>query len=124
VFNILVPNRDDYLRNCGFLLERGRVGAFFLPTISIPSRIEFDNPLDLDLASSVAGLFLIRLDKAGEIIADMPPCRQSLTYDRGKSRTAIPRTGGQQGGLRTWCSGFFGSTRQRGTERRNTTARA
>lgn len=77
VFNVLVSNTDDHLRNHGFVLDPGRgwrlsdafdmnpvTGAFGL-TLNIS---ETDNSLDLDLVRSVAPFFRVTVKNAAEII--------------------------------------------------------
>lgn len=77
VFNVLVSNTDDHLRNHGFVLVPGkgwRLSAAFdmnpAPstgglTLNIS---EADNALDLDLARSVAPYFRVRAEAANNII--------------------------------------------------------
>lgn len=77
VFNMLVSNTDDHLRNHGFLLEPRR-GWRLSPAYDMnPAahqtglRInvsETDNALDLELALSVAGLFRVPHEEANRII--------------------------------------------------------
>lgn len=79
VFNMLVSNTDDHLRNHGFLLEPGR-GWRLAPAYDVNpdptghglklNVSEKDNTLDLDLARSVAKYFRIELSDADNIIAD------------------------------------------------------
>ena len=78
VFNMLVSNADDHLRNHGFLLVPGR-GWRLSPAYDmnpVPDAhglklnvTEADNALDLDLARSVAHLFRINTTNSEEIIA-------------------------------------------------------
>lgn len=77
VFNMLVSNTDDHLRNHGFILEPGR-GWHLSPAYDMnPDKYgqglklnvsENDNALDLDLARSVANYFRISKNDANEII--------------------------------------------------------
>lgn len=77
VFNMLVSNTDDHLRNHGFILEPGK-GWRLAPAYDVnpdPTGYglklnvsENDNGLDLDLARSVAGYFRIKQNDADEII--------------------------------------------------------
>jgi serine/threonine-protein kinase HipA len=79
VFNMLVSNTDDHLRNHGFLLEAGR-GWRLAPAYDVNpdpnghglklNVSEKDNTLDLDLARSVAKYFRVELSDADSIIAD------------------------------------------------------
>lgn len=77
VFNLLVSNADDHLRNHGFILAPGKgwrlseaydmnpdpdAGGLML------NITEHDNALDLDLAREVAAFFRLRLAEADEII--------------------------------------------------------
>ncbi|KAB0545590.1 HipA domain-containing protein, partial [Pseudomonas palleroniana] len=71
VFNMLVSNTDDHLRNHGFLLQPGR-GWRLSPAYDmnpVPGDTglrlnvsEADNAMDLDLAMSVAGYFRVSAD--------------------------------------------------------------
>ncbi|WP_330212913.1 type II toxin-antitoxin system HipA family toxin [Pseudomonas sp. Z18(2022)] len=77
LFNVLVSNTDDHLRNHGFLLEPGR-GWRLSPAYDMnPDRYghglklnisEHDNALDLDLVRSVAGFFRVPLREADTLI--------------------------------------------------------
>jgi len=78
VFNMLVSNTDDHLRNHGFILVPGRgwrlSEAFDMnPEPDAPGlRLnvsEADNARDMELARSVAGYFRVKPAAAGEIIA-------------------------------------------------------
>lgn len=79
VFNILVSNTDDHLRNHGILLEKN--GITFSPAYDINPNPkgyglnlnidENDNRLDTDIARSVAPLFRLSDSKAFEIIDEM-----------------------------------------------------
>ena len=77
VFNVVVSNTDDHLRNHGFILVPGKgwrlseafdmnpaPGSYGL-TLNIN---ETDNSLDLDLARSVAPFFRVTAKTADEII--------------------------------------------------------
>ncbi|MCX7201858.1 MAG: HipA domain-containing protein, partial [Burkholderiales bacterium] len=79
VFNMLVSNTDDHLRNHGFLLVPGKgwrlSEAFDMNPVPHALGLklnvsEADNLLDLDLARSVAHYFRVRKDDADRIIAD------------------------------------------------------
>lgn len=80
VFNMLVSNTDDHLRNHGFLMVPGR-GWRLSPAYDMNPNpdahglklniSEADNAMDLDLARSVAHLFRINVVRAGEAIARM-----------------------------------------------------
>jgi serine/threonine-protein kinase HipA len=77
VFNILVSNTDDHLRNHGFILEPGR-GWRLSPAYDmnpVPDAgglrlniSETDNERNLDLARSVAPYFRVKRPQAEEII--------------------------------------------------------
>lgn len=79
VFNMLVSNTDDHLRNHGFLLEPG-AGWLLSPAYDINpdprgdglklNVSEADNAQDLDLARQVAPVFRIKAAAANKIIAD------------------------------------------------------
>lgn len=79
VFNILVSNTDDHLRNHGFLLEKN--GIKLSPAYDINPNPkgyglnlnidENDNRLDTEIARSVAPLFRLSDSKASEIINEM-----------------------------------------------------
>lgn len=79
VFNMLVSNTDDHLRNHGFILEHGK-GWHLSPAYDMnPDKYgdglklnvsEYDNALDLDLARSVANYFRVSNNDANEIIAE------------------------------------------------------
>ena len=77
VFNVLVSNADDHLRNHGFILVPGKgwrlSEAFDMNPVPGSSGLmlnisETDNSLDLDLVRSVAPLFRVKAKTADEII--------------------------------------------------------
>ena len=77
IFNLLVSNTDDHLRNHGFILTPGKgwrlSEAYDLnPTVGAGGLklniSEADNALDLELAMSVAEKFRVKRKAAGEII--------------------------------------------------------
>lgn len=77
VFNILVSNTDDHLRNHGFILTPGsgwRLSeAYDMNPVPIADGLklnitEADNALDLELVREVAAYFRLRLNEANEII--------------------------------------------------------
>ncbi len=77
VFNLLVSNTDDHLRNHGFILVPGRgwqlSPAYDMNPVAIADGLklnitESDNALDLDLAREVAGYFRLRREEADAII--------------------------------------------------------
>lgn len=77
VFNILVSNTDDHLRNHGFILEPGNgwrlSDAYDLNPVPHSDGLklnitEHDNALDIELAREVAGYFRVGRDRAEEII--------------------------------------------------------
>jgi serine/threonine-protein kinase HipA len=79
VFNILVSNTDDHLRNHGFILVPGagwRLSeAYDMNPVPVADGLklnitEADNALDLDLAREVAEYFRLRLSEADTIIED------------------------------------------------------
>ena len=77
VFNLLVSNTDDHLRNHGFILVPGK-GWHLSPAYdmnSVPGSqglklniSQADNALDLDLARSVAPYFRVGVKVANEFI--------------------------------------------------------
>lgn len=79
VFNMLVSNTDDHLRNHGFLLEPG-AGWVLSPAYDINpdpygdglklNVSEADNAQDLDLARQVAPVFRIKAAEANKIIKE------------------------------------------------------
>lgn len=78
VFNILVSNSDDHLRNHGFILVPGKgwrlSEAYDINPVPRSDGLklnitEADNALDLELAREVAEYFRLNLAKADEIIA-------------------------------------------------------
>ncbi len=79
VFNMLVSNTDDHLRNHGFLLEPG-AGWVLSPAYDINpdphgnglklNVSEADNAQDLDLARQVASVFRVKAAEANGIIED------------------------------------------------------
>ena len=88
VFNILVSNTDDHLRNHGFILEPGNgwhlSDAYDLNPTPMGDGLklnitEYDNALDLELAREVAGFFRVSLAHADGIIAD---CINSVSHWR------------------------------------------
>ncbi|MBX8477740.1 HipA domain-containing protein [Pseudomonas capsici] len=85
VFNMLISNTDDHMRNHGFLLVPGKgwrlSEAYDMNPVSLGSGLklnvsEHDNALDLDLARSVCGYFRVPLKQADEIIED---CRDVVS---------------------------------------------
>jgi len=77
VFNLMVSNTDDHLRNHGFLLHPGRgwglSPAYDMNPVTGAHGLklnisEFDNAMDLDLARSVAPYFRVSQDDADQII--------------------------------------------------------
>ncbi|OII58279.1 toxin HipA [Pseudomonas putida] len=79
VFNILVSNTDDHLRNHGFILVPGRgwklSQAYDMNPVAHADGLKLnitdaDNALDLELAREVAGYFRLDLPEADEIIED------------------------------------------------------
>lgn len=79
VFNILVSNTDDHLRNHGFILVPGKgwrlSEAYDINPVPWSDGLklnitEADNALDLELAREVAGYFRLNLAEADEIIQD------------------------------------------------------
>lgn len=86
VFNILVSNTDDHLRNHGFILQPGKgwrlSQAYDLNAVPEGDGLklnitEHDNALDLELAREVASLFRVTLNDADEIIAD---CMEAVRH--------------------------------------------
>ena len=79
LFNILVSNTDDHLRNHGFLLSR--TGWRLSPAYDLnPNEYgtglklnisETDNSLEVDLAMEVSGYFKLKADKANKIRKEM-----------------------------------------------------
>lgn len=78
VFNLLVSNTDDHLRNHGFLLEPGRgwalSPAFDMNPVPHAHGLKLnisgaDNAMDLELARSVAPYFRLSTSEAHEIIS-------------------------------------------------------
>ncbi|MGQ7938414.1 type II toxin-antitoxin system HipA family toxin [Paraburkholderia sp. D1E] len=79
VFNLLVSNTDDHLRNHGFLLEQGQgwalSPAFDMNPVSRSHGLklnisESDNAIDLELAQSVAPYFRVSVEQVEEIISN------------------------------------------------------
>lgn len=79
VFNILISNTDDHLRNHGFILVPGRgwrlSEAYDMNPTPIADGLKLnitdsDNALDLELAREVAGYFRVPSNEAEEIIED------------------------------------------------------
>ncbi|MFL9863086.1 HipA domain-containing protein [Paraburkholderia fungorum] len=79
VFNVLVSNTDDHLRNHGFLLEPSRgwalSPAFDMNPVAHAHGLklnisESDNAMSLELAQSVAPYFRVSVDQAEEIISN------------------------------------------------------
>ena len=116
VFNMLVSNTDDHLRNHGFLLVPGKgwrlSEAFDMNPVPHALGLklnvsEADNLLDLDLARSVAHYFRVRKDDADRIIADFqavvaqwPAITGSLQVPRREQERLAPafRLAGAAGG--------------------------
>jgi serine/threonine-protein kinase HipA len=79
VFNILVSNTDDHLRNHGFLLDPGRgwrlSEAYDMNPVANADGLKLnitdsDNALDLELAMEVASHFRVDRKDADKIISD------------------------------------------------------
>jgi serine/threonine-protein kinase HipA len=79
VFNLLVSNTDDHLRNHGFILEPGKgwrlSEAYDLNPVPVSHGLklnisEWDNAMDLDLVRSVAPYFRINAKTANSIIGN------------------------------------------------------
>jgi len=79
VFNMLVSNTDDHLRNHGLILVPGKgwrlSEAYDMNPVADAHGLklnvsEADNALDLDLAKSVSHFFRLKKDEADEIIAN------------------------------------------------------
>jgi serine/threonine-protein kinase HipA len=79
VFNMLVSNTDDHLRNHGFILEPGRGWHLSAAYDMNPDKYgaglklnvsDNDNALDLDLARSVATYFRVSKVEANDIIEE------------------------------------------------------
>ena len=77
VFNLLVSNTDDHLRNHGFILVPGKgwrlSEAYDMNPVPESHGLKFnisevDNAMDLDLARSVAPYFRVTAEAANEII--------------------------------------------------------
>ena len=77
VFNMLVSNTDDHLRNHGFILVPGKgwrlSEAYDMNPVPDANGLKLnvgpaDNALDLELARSVAGTFRVPAKQADEII--------------------------------------------------------
>ncbi len=81
VFNILVSNSDDHLRNHGFLLADDGSGWILSPAYDININLgatglhlnidEYSNLLDLDLALEVAPYFQLKPAQAQQIISKL-----------------------------------------------------
>jgi serine/threonine-protein kinase HipA len=78
VFNMLVCNADDHLRNHGFILVPGRgwrlSQAYDMNPVASASDLklnvsETDNAIDIDLALSVAPYFRLRADDAAALVS-------------------------------------------------------
>ncbi|NWB31112.1 type II toxin-antitoxin system HipA family toxin [Pseudomonas gingeri] len=106
VFNLLVSNTDDHLRNHGFILEPGRgwrlSAAYDLNPVAHADGLKLnitdaDNALDLELAREVAGYFRVRRAEADEIIADFqevvrqwPTVADALGLSRREQESMAP----------------------------------
>ena len=105
VFNMLVSNTDDHLRNHGFILVPGKgwrlSEAYDMNPVPDSHGLKLnvgqaDNALDLELARSVAGYFRVPAKQADEIILrctqivrQWPTIAQSLRIpDREQQRMA------------------------------------
>ncbi len=81
VFNILVCNGDDHLRNHGFLLAEDNAGWVLSPAYDINISLgaaglhlnidEHSNALDLNLALDVAPYFQLSPEQARQILAEL-----------------------------------------------------
>ncbi|WP_118185039.1 type II toxin-antitoxin system HipA family toxin [Paraburkholderia phosphatilytica] len=103
VFNLLVSNTDDHLRNHGFLLEPGRgwalSPAFDMNPVPHAHGLklnisETDNDMDLELARSVAPYFRVSVAQAGDIISNQ--CQVVSQWPTLANALAIPAREQQQ----------------------------
>jgi len=96
VFNILISNVDDHLRNHGFLWS-GAGGWILSPAYDInpvPTDIKpriltttidlEDGTCDIELARSVAGYFNLRNEAAGQVIAEVAEATQQWREVAGR----------------------------------------
>lgn len=96
VFNILVSNTDDHLRNHGFILTNK--GWSLSPAFDINPSIEKsglslcidmeDNSLDLDLAKSVGAFFQLGPRQMNEIISEVQKAVRK--WSAGANKIGIP----------------------------------
>jgi serine/threonine-protein kinase HipA len=106
VFNMMVCNTDDHLRNHGFVLEPGR-GWHLSPAYDMNpdpyghglrlNVSEADNALDLDLALSVAPLFRVKsaeaqaiVDRLKAIIRQWPKLADALSIGHAEQERLSP----------------------------------
>lgn len=85
VFNIMVRNSDDHLRNHGFLLANNNSGWRLSPAYDINIALgatglhlnidEHSNALDLELAIEVSPYFQLTLNQAKQIISEVKSVR-------------------------------------------------
>lgn len=106
VFNLLISNADDHLRNHGFILQPGkgwrRSEVFDLNPVPHADGLklnisEADNAMDLDLARSVADQFRLKLkaadtiiDQCSAIVRQWPKLANHLGIPRAEQQHMAP----------------------------------
>ncbi|WP_253912695.1 type II toxin-antitoxin system HipA family toxin [Salmonella bongori] len=108
VFNILVSNSDNHLRNHGFILVPGKgwrlSEAYDINPVPRADGLklnitEADNALDMELAREVAEYFRLKLTDADEIIASYPWDSQPVENYCGQPYSSLPGAGANGGGV-------------------------
>ena len=98
LFNVLVSNTDDHLRNHGFLLVDSQwvlSPAYDMNPVAFGTGLqlnisEHDNSLSTELVLNVASYFRLSSDRAQRILRDMVGVVS--TWDREAERLGIPRS--------------------------------
>ena len=106
VFNILVSNTDDHLRNHGFILDPGRgwrlSAAYDMNPVAHADGLKLnisdaDNALDLELAREVAEYFRVShadaeniIDRFKDVVSQWPTLAQALGLSKREQDNMAP----------------------------------
>lgn len=100
LFNVMVSNTDDHLRNHGFLLVPGKgwklAPAYDMNPVAIASGLklninEYSNDLDIDLVLSVAPRFRVAKNDAAELVAEFKYLISQFETIAGKAGLGLKR---------------------------------
>jgi serine/threonine-protein kinase HipA len=100
LFNVLVSNTDDHLRNHGFLLEPGKgwklAPAYDMNPVSNPTGLKLNinedsNDLDIELVKSVAHHFRVTVKEAGELAEEFMAIIRQFEKIAGRDGLGLSR---------------------------------